>query len=86
MATINQNDFNCCPYNVQLILCKYNGTFLARRFESRYMVELHFIGTYYVEIWINKKSQQPLYVRTFVDTSHLDSFLNFIDISQLVGE
>ena len=86
MATINQNDFNCCPNNIQLILCKYNGTFLVRRLEYSYIVELHFIGTYYVEIWLNKKSQQPLYSKTFVDHANLYPFLEFIDISQLVGE
>jgi len=83
MANIHQRDFNSCPHNVQSVLCKYNGTFLARRLESRYMVTLHFVAYYYVELWKDRKSQEVLYSKTFLDSSDLDPYLEFIDISEL---
>lgn len=83
MTTLHQADFHSCPKNVQYAIAKHCGSFVANRLEGRYMVKLYFVYYFYVEIWKERRSQEVLYSKTFLDSSQLNPYLEFIDISEL---
>lgn len=50
---------------------------------SKLEVELYALDGFYVEVFFDRKTEDPLYLKAFKDLRHLEPYLTIIDIEHL---
>ena len=74
--TLKQND--------QVDLLLGDGVYLdLTRFTPNSYVELYALEDFYVEVFFEKTTEEPLFLRPFTDLRYLDPYLQEISIKQL---
>lgn len=51
---------------------------------SKLEVELYALEGFYVEVYFDRKSEEPLYLKAFRNLKYLEPYLTIIDIGHLV--
>ena len=71
--------------NEQLDLLLEDGVYLhlTRHTQISY-IELYALGNFYVEVYFDKLTEEPLLLRPFCDLRHLDPYLKEISIAQIL--
>ena len=69
----------------QVDLLLGDGVFLdLTRYMSNSYIELYSLEDFYVEVYFDKITEEPLFLRSFSDLRHLDPYLKEISIDQLL--
>jgi hypothetical protein len=71
--------------DMQTQLLSLDGVYLdLNRSSRKYHIELYSLYGFYVEIFFDKKTEEPLYLKAFGKMKYLDPYLELIDISKLL--
>ena len=80
---------NCSKYrtleqNEQVDLLMGDGVYLdLTRYTSNSYIELYALEDFYVEVFFDKLTEEPLFLRPFAELRYLDPYLEDISIKQL---
>jgi hypothetical protein len=67
------------------VLC-LDGVYLELIRNARNLnVELYALYDFYVEIFFDKETEEPLYLKAFQETEGLEPYLELVDIAEVLG-
>lgn len=77
--------FSCAEYGVldetlQAQLLWIDGIYLMARNTECLQVQMFSLYLFYVEVFYDRENEDPLYVKAFTETRHLDAYLDSICI------
>ncbi|QNH60769.1 hypothetical protein [Hymenobacter sediminicola] len=76
--------FNQLPLNAQIGLVVFEGTFLTNRFgEHGDYINLYHMGSFFAELYYDAELNYMHACRTFVSSSQLEAYMDFIDLPAL---
>jgi len=68
---------------LQAQLLWIDGVFLMGRKTEKLCVELFSLYDFYVEIFFDQQTDDPLYIKAFDNTNYLDAYLSQINIDDI---
>jgi hypothetical protein len=72
--------------DLQTQLLSWDGVYLELIRGSRNLnVELYALYGFYVEIFFDKETEEPLYLKPFRNLKYLEPYLEMVDISDVIG-
>jgi hypothetical protein len=79
-------EFQTLDEDLQTQVLALDGVYLEliRRVRSL-NVELYALFTFYVEVFFNRETEEPLYLKAFNRMQNLDPYLELIDIGGVLG-
>jgi len=83
---ISYKQYKNLPQTEQADVLLERGVYLEMiRQTSRMEVELYALEGFYVEVYFDRKTEEPLFIKAFKDMKYLEPYLTIIDIDHLVG-
>jgi len=83
---INYKQYKNLPQTEQADVLLERGVYLEMiRQTSKMEVELYALEGFYVEVFFDRRTEEPLFIKAFRDMKYLEPYLTIIDIDQLVG-
>ena len=72
--------------DLQTQILSFDGIYLELIRSCRNMnVELYSLYNFYVEIFFDETTEEPLYLKAFKKLEYLDPYLDLIDIAEIFG-
>ena len=82
---LSYGQYKTLSQNEQVDHLLVDGVYLdLTRHTSNYFVELYALENFYVEVYFEKITEEPLFLRPFSNLRQLDPYLGDIPIEQLV--
>ena len=82
---IGFKEYKSLPQTQQADLLLEHGVYLELiRQTSKLEVELYALEGFYVEVYFDRKTEEPLYLKAFRNLRYLEPYLTIIDIDPLV--
>lgn len=81
---MNLYEFNLLEINAQAELLWEEGVYLLVRQEAGYMVNLHALNSFFVEVWYNGKKNKIERIRAFKSREQLEPYIDDIDLEKLL--
>ena len=82
---LRYSQYRSLQQNEQVDLLLGDGVYLdLMRYTSNSYIELYALEDFYVEVYFEKTTEEPLFLRPFCDLRHLDPYLEEISIKQLL--
>lgn len=80
------DEFQSLDEDLQTQILALDGVYLGLIRNVRSLsVELYALFNFYVEIFFNRQTEEPLYLKAFNNMQNLDPYLGLIDIDGLLG-
>ena len=81
---ISFKKYKSLPQTEQADLLLEHGVYLEMiRQTSKLEVELYALEGFYVEVYFDRKSEEPLFLKAFRNMKYLEPYLTIIDIDHL---
>ena len=78
-------EFQALNEDMQTQLLSLDGVYLdLNRSKGRYHIELYALYSFYVEIFFERSTEEPLYLKAFKKMKALDTYLEMVDIGQIL--
>jgi hypothetical protein len=72
--------------DLQSQVLSWDGVYLdLARNASKLSVELYALYDFYVEIFFDKETEEPIFLKPFADLKKLDPYLASMDLTELLG-
>ena len=79
------NEFQSLNEDMQTQLLSLDGVYLdLNRSKGKYHIELYALYNFYVEIYFDRLTEEPLYLKAFHKMKGLDFYLEMIDIGEIL--
>jgi hypothetical protein len=79
-------EFQTLDEDLQTQVLALDGVYLELIRRVRNLnVELYALFTFYVEVFFNRETEEPLYLKAFNRMQNLDPYLELIDIGGVLG-
>ena len=81
---IHFKKYKSLPQSEQADILLEHGVYLEMiRQTSKLEVELYALEGFYVEVYFDRKSEEPLFLKAFKNMKYLEPYLTIIDIDHL---
>ena len=81
---LTYTEFQSLNEDMQTQLLSLDGVYLdLNRSKGKYHIELYALYSFYVEIFFDRLTEEPLYLKAFRKMKSLDLYLEMIDIGEI---
>ena len=82
---LTYTEFQSLNEDMQTQLLSLDGVFLdLNRSRGKYHIELYALYSFYVEIFFDRLTEEPLYLKAFRKMKNLDLYLEMVDIGEIL--
>jgi hypothetical protein len=82
---LTYHEFQALNEDMQTQLLSLDGVYLdLNRSKGRYHIELYALYNFYVEIFFERSTEEPMYLKAFQKMKSLDPYLEMIDIGEIL--
>ena len=82
---LTYTEFQSLNEDMQTQLLSLDGVFLdLDRSRGKYHIELYALYSFYVEIFFDRLTEEPLYLKAFRKMKNLDLYLEMVDIGEIL--
>ena len=79
-------EYSSLDEDLQTQVLSLDGVYLELTRNARNMnVELYALYNFYVEIFFDRNTEEPLYLKPFKKMKYLDPYLEWVDIAEVQG-
>ena len=81
---LSYSQFQSMSQQKQAEVLWMRGVYLElKRISGRFLVELFSLGAFYVELYFNRETEEPEFIRSFQNMGLLDPYLQTVEIDGL---
>ena len=82
---LTYTEFQSLNEDMQTQLLSLEGVYLdLNRSRGKYHIELYALYSFYVEIYFDRLTEEPLYLKAFRKMKGLDLYLDMVDIGEIL--